>query len=846
MVERYLNGTWKLRWCDGQRGGMPHYIHTPNEPAYADILDMPKEISDDYDAIKWIDATVPGEVHMDLMQAGIIESPYEGTGVLQCRWVEECYWFYRRVFDAEDIYKNRFAKLIFMGLDYGAVIYLNGKEIARHNNAFYPCEIDVSDMLLPKGNVLLVRLESGLFSVCEKPIRDYYTATMSIDVLLHKRNWLRKTQSQAAWDWSPRLLNIGIYKPVILKASNKMIVDTIALNASLNEELNTGTIKARAFVSEHDRDIGKISLNIMVNGKKYVFTYDEIPNDGVLEARLSVDNPRLWWPAGYGEQSLYTVDITINSDDETIYTQSKEVGFRHISVNQQPHPKEGNYFIFEINGEPIFLKGSNLVPNDLITAAITPERYKRLVELALKANFNFLRVWGGGLYESDDFYELCNRKGIMVWQEFIAACAVIPIEDKQLLESIKKEAVYQMRRLSCHPSLIAWCGNNEIGWAEKQYDNFHVGEDRELYHRIFPEILAKEDPEKYYQPTSPYTQGYDDYNTQIAGDQHPWGVGFGNKDSRDYEKYVCRFPNEGGILGPVSLKTTMACLREGDAIHSFSWQIHDNMLENSSSSTSPDNDVRFWMNKNVREMSIEEYVYAGGFVQSEGLKRYIDNFRRRKYDSSAAVFWMYNDCWPAVRSWTIVDYYLNVTPSYYPVRRAFLPVAPVIAFENDKYTIYAVNDTLNVFEGELHYGVFSTDGNYIKDEKKTIAIDANGSYEIISLDGSISGGKETLVFACLYDACGELIARTRYTDKLYSELKLPDAQITVTKCDGGYKFYSDKFVMGVCIGLNGDERIDDNFFDLFPNQQYFVRADIERDNPILFDLNRFMKKQIEM
>lgn len=838
-----MNGEWKIKWSDGQRGGMPNYIHEPGQNKEVHVLGMKRMIDESFDAVKWIDACVPGEVHLDLMKAGMIESPYKGLGVLHCRWVEECIWFYRREFDLPELSGSRFAQLVFEGLDYAAIIYLNGEEIGRHENAFYPCTIDVSGMLKPSGNILIVQIESGLFTVSEKPIREYFTATMSMDILLHKRNWLRKTQSQMAWDWSPRLMNVGIFLPVTLKTSEEMIVDSVALTSILSETLDRGELHVRVFAGQFDKDLENINLVITAGGITQEFAYDKMPADGMMSADVTVDTPDLWWPAGYGKQNMYNVGISVRINGREVFYQEKKTGFRHVRVNQDAHPEKGTYFIFTINHHPVFMRGANMVPNDMITAAISPTRYRKLLDLALEANFNFLRVWGGGLYESDDFYDLCNEKGIMVWQEFVAACAVIPANDPDMLESVSKEALYNIRRLSAHPSLVAWCGNNEIGWGCIGQDDFHCGEDNILYDEIFPSLLRSEDPDKYYQPTSPYSKFSNDYNEETTGDQHPWAIGFENKDSRGYEKFACRFPNEGGILGPVSLKTMKDCLREGESIHSFSWQVHDNMEENWVPGSSPDDDVRFWTALDPREMTLEEYVYCGGFVQGEGLKRYVDNFRRRKYNSSGAVFWMYNDCWPATRSWTIVDYNLNKTPSFHPVRRSFEPVSPVIALEDGKYTVYGVNDILEDWEGSIQFGAFYADGRYFADKKQDVILAGNASTVIDRMEFTETNAEQIFIFASLYNKNNELVARTRYNNLKYSELRLKPSLISVEKTPDGYILTSDVFVMGVCLGLDGDEKVGDNMFDLFPGQPYNVKASGLGNNPVIYDLNTFLKSK---
>ena len=349
-----LDGQWKIRWCDGQRGGMPHYLHQAGEDKEAYVKNLPREIAEEeHNPRFWMDATVPGAVHLDLVRAGVIDSPYEELGVLKCRWVEECLWFYRREFDAGEIWNARHVLLVLEGLDYGAVVFLNGKEAGRHSNAFYPCEIDATGLLRPEGNVLTVQLESGLYSVAEKPVRDYYTATMTVDILLHKRNWLRKTQSQMAWDWSPRLMNIGIGGSVVLLADDDLLIRSVALTPSVDRDFREGHVRVRAFASGYQGGCGRpaadapaATMEITIDGRNHAFSFDAIPQHGVLEADVTVDAPRLWWPAGFGDQHRYGLTVRVLVGGRTVYQTERWIGFRHVEVDQSPHPEKGRYFRF--------------------------------------------------------------------------------------------------------------------------------------------------------------------------------------------------------------------------------------------------------------------------------------------------------------------------------------------------------------------------------------------------------------------------------------------------------------------------------------------------------------------
>ena len=817
-----LNGKWKIRWSTGQRGGTPFVIkNTDDHDHMNEVLGIKRKLPGSYNGRGWLDATVPGDVHLDLMKHGLLDDPYVGINIFKARWVEECIWHYRRTFDVPDEALQGKAALTFKGLDLTAIVYLNGEEIGRHNNSFCSCVLDVTGKLKPKDNELLVRLESGLFDVCERPIRNAYTATGSMDILLHKRLWLRKPQSHTEWDWSPRLLNVGITDDVYLSFDSSVIIAQASVRQKVSGDLSSAVIEGRLFsVCTADKD-ARYRMVIEAGGQKEEAVYCEIPDEG-FHASVMLKQPNLWYPIGYGPQNLYTVKLTLYVNERLTYKRQMITGLRRVEVMQTEHPVKGHYFIVNINNIPIFIKGANFVPNDIITAAITRERYDKLTDLALEAHFNILRIWGGGLYEADDFYELCDRKGILIWQEFISACGPLPTEDAEFLQNLKKEAVYNIRRLSIHPSLIVWCGNNEIAPYTSP-----------LYMEIYPRLLAEEDPEKYYQPSSPYTSNKlknvpkDNCNWDYAGDQHPWSVGFLNKDHRDYRRMECRFPNEGGILGPVSLPTLLKCTDgKGDYTNSMNWEIHDNMEHFWKDGSSPDEDTAFWLNLKPTDLTLPEYVFGGGFVQGEGLSEYIDNFRRRTFDSSSAIFWMFNDCWPCARSWSIVDYYLNRTPSFYHVKRAFRPLRVVLVQENpnEDVQIFGINGTMNLFEGKLIYGVFNSNGQMNINKTCKVKLPPNGSIPIERIPASLAKGT-VIPFAVLYASDGREISRNRLLNLRYYEYPLAKPNIRITQQKDVFTFMSDTYVMGVCLDLSGNIPLEDNMFDLYPTIPYQIHMD---------------------
>jgi beta-mannosidase len=804
-----LNGKWTLRWYDGERG--PRDL---------------KMLESEFDQRRAIPATVPGSVHLDLMKAGWIKDPNDGLNALECRWVEERFWYYRRTFTARSLRRGQKAFLVFEGLDLAATVSLNGKEIGTHANAFYPCRMDVTASLVKGTNVVVVKLDSGIFHAMDRSA-DGYNVNMSSR--LTKRPWLRKAQFSSNWDWSPRLLNVGIHGDVRLEIVESFRFDQTTVLTEVSEDYSTGTVTARMNLEGFEEKPIKAVMRVEVVEVGVSARTDVEIKKGAcrVEAKVVVPGPRMWWPIGHGTPFRYTVKATLTPVRGEKVEAFRKVGFRRVRVNQDPHPEKGRYFTIEVNGRPIFCKGGNFVPADMIPARIDRKRYRVLIDRAIESNSNFMRVWGGGLYEHDDFYEECDRRGLLVWQEFIFACAKYPTTDEKFLADVKREAQYQIRRLAHHPSLVVWCGNNEM-----EQGNYHWGYDKgvahpdyALFHMVLPRLLKENDGTRYYQASSPMSPDLQDPLLNEVGDQHPWSIGFTNNDFREYRKMVCRFPNEGGILGPNSLPTVLRCLPAGQRkVGSLAWETHDNSVSYWGNGYHQDKMLGQWLGLDTSKLSIEEYVYWGGVIQGEGLTDYIRNFHRRMFSSASAIFWMYNDCWPTVRSWTTVDYDLRRTPSFHPVRRAFAPVNVVVVAEEGakEVVVYGVNETREPVAATLRYGVFRLAGRYPLDRRQEVVLAPNASTRLAAFPRRLwTKPNASAAFAVLTSG-KEIIARDRLILPFFKEMRWPRANVRVACRDGNATFTSSTFAWRVCLDLDGEKKLADNFFDVYPGQPHTI------------------------
>ena len=519
------------------------------------------------------------------------------------------------------------------------------------------------------------------------------------------------------------------------------------------------------------------------------------------------------------------ISVYDQSREELVGEQTKKVGIRQVIIDQSPF-EGGKHFKITVNGNRVFAKGGDFIPVDMIYSQITRQKYEKVINLAIENNFNAFRVWGGGLYESDDFYDLCDEKGLIVWQDFIAACATYPSFDPEFLKNYIKEIKYNIRRMAHFASIVLYCGNNEIemlmGAGTENVDRLANFTDASLYYVILPRVLYEEGEERYYHPSSPYSAPGVPPKSYLMGNQHLWGFFYHMFRFRDV---ACTFPNEGGLLGPTSLPCTVACLGDGQQyLHSFDYKLHDNCECDRSRWTPELHAVEQYLGIPFQKYqhSIPDSIYYLGFVHGEGLYEYLINFRRRMSDfTSAAIFWMFNACWPEVRSWGTVDYLGNRTPAFWSVKRALSPIAAEFAEEEICYSIYGINDRLTDKKGKLTYGYMLPCGD-IKLQTVNVTLSANGARVIARLEkADLPEGAIPLLEL---EIDGEPLFRRRWINREHKLIGLEKTDILVTKhANGSATYFSKKPVFGVCLDLDGDDgTLSDNFFDLYPNRPYTV------------------------
>ena len=658
------------------------------------------------DAGGWLPVDAPGDTYLALHAAGRIPHPFAAENEAACAWVKEREWWWRTTFDASPPRPDERVLIVFEGLDTFATIWVNGVEMGATSNMFLEHRIDVGALLhADQENHVVVRFTPPARMVADKRMETW--PIIADPISESKRNFIRKAQFGWGWDWGPRLPTVGIWRPVHIERQRTASLEdvrfeTLEIDAAARVAV---TVTVDAFrpapldvAIELTDDAGLLVACAMADPAR------------ANRVELFIERPHLWWTSELGKATLYTLTVTLRSSGEQLARVRQQVGIRTISLDTSADRQEPgcNFFRFVLNGVPIFARGANWVPASSFVGGLTPLDYADLLEGAATANMNMIRVWGGGIYEHDAFYEECDRRGLLVWQDFMFACAPYPEHEPAFVASVREEVAYQIRRLRSHPCLALWCGNNE-GDAVQAFMNRLTGRQEpflgDLYiHDIIPNSLAKLDPGTPYWPGSPY--GGPSHNSMRAGDVHNWTVWHGLPPTPDdvpvgtfdhspegvafarYAEDMGRFVSEFGIQAAPALATLRHWMRPE------SMELGSDGFLNRIKDHPKDKVKAMLLPVTGLPHTLQQYIDFTQIVQAEGLKFGIEHYRRRKPHCSGTLLWQYNDCWPGI-SWSIIDHDGVAKPSWYAVRRAYAPVmASFKALDDGVVELWVTNDRL--------------------------------------------------------------------------------------------------------------------------------------------------------
>lgn len=768
---------------------------------------------------QWFPAKVPGTVHTDLLANKLIPDPFIGANEKQLQWIENEDWQYQTTFTISKAeLKHQNAILHFDGLDTFAEVYLNGTKILSADNMFRTWKVDVKRVLKVGQNKLQITFASAVKKGKEEAKKLPYTLPGDEKV------FTRKAQYHFGWDWGPRFVTAGIYKKVVLRFWDNAILSQVKTNQDLT-----------------DKTLAKVVFSVDINTNK-VGQYQLKINDKTEEIQLQkgqntlsfsyeIKNPKLWWPNGLGEAHLYPFDIHLIKDMQVIDSQKVTIGLRTIELVQEKDAI-GKSFYFKVNGQPVYMKGANVIPPDSFLPRVTDSVYQSIVKNAVNANMNMLRVWGGGVYTDDVFYEACDKNGILVWQDFMFACAMYP-GDEAFLENVKQEVVDNVTRLQNHPSIALWCGNNENdeGWHnwgwQKQYkyseaDSTKIWNDyQKLFHDLIPKTLDSLLPknENRYWPSSP-SIGWGRKESLLSGDAHYWGVWWGLEPFEMYEMKVGRFMSEYGFQGLPEKKTFLA-FTKSDELNFDSEAVKNHQKHPTGYQT-----INEYMARDYQvPTNFEDFIYVSQFLQAEGMKTAIEAHRRAKPNCMGTLFWQLNDCWP-VTSWSSVDYYGRWKAFQYEAKRSFNPILVDITANEVNYEVRVINDEPIPHHITLVEEVMDFNGNPIDGYEVEFDIEAN-SNEVLSATPKENYRAKNLRQMVISVTCTTATGKT--SKGLYYFVKPKDLQLTkpniqISKIDDfTYEITSDVLAKNVYLSSEEDTFFSDNYFDILPRQKVTIK-----------------------
>ncbi|HLP65647.1 beta-mannosidase [Flavobacterium sp.] len=767
---------------------------------------------------KWLSATIPGTVHTDLLKNNLIPDPFFGANEKKLQWIEEENWEYQTSFSiTKNEIDNQNILLQFDGLDTDAIVYLNNSKILSANNMFRTWKIEVKKLLKVGKNVLRVEFFSSVKKAKEEAKKLSYVLPGDEKV------FVRKAQYQFGWDWGPRFVTCGIWKKVSLQFSNSASISFV----KYNQKLLTKELAELEFLVQINAGVeGKFKVNLNNDSQEVVLK----KGFNTLKLNHSIQNPQLWWTNGLGEAHLYDFKISLSKSLTLIDSKSLKIGLRTIELVQEKD-KIGTSFYFKLNGVPVFMKGANYIPTDSFLPKTKDTDCQKIVQNAVDANMNMLRVWGGGVYADDTFYDECDKNGILVWHDFMFACAMYP-GGSSFLDNVKQEVIDNVSRLQNHPCIALWCGNNEIdeGWHnwgwQKQYnyskkDSTEVWSNyKKLFHEVIPKTLDSLLPktENRYWSSSP-SIGWGRKESLLQGDSHYWGVWWGKEPFEVYKKKVGRFMSEYGFQGMPNVKTLQSVVNEDEL------NLHSESIKNHQKHPTGYEIINEYMQRDyVVPTKFEDYIFVSQLLQADGMKTAIEAHRRAKPNCMGTLYWQLNDCWP-VTSWSSVDYYGRWKALHYQVKRSFENL--LISFDDDKdnYLIYVINDDLKPINGVLDIVLYDFKGKVVWEATSTGLVYGNSSkvlFEIPKKEFDEFSLNDVVLNASITDE--EKVAKSNFYFVKPKELNLSKPTIQITKIDETtIEITSDVLAKDVFLYADEDVFFSDNFFDVLPNQKVIIK-----------------------
>lgn len=671
------------------------------------------QLSAGHRSLESVDMQIPGTVLSGLLAAGKIKDPFYRTNEDATRALFWKDYVFTRTFDVdEELLAQQHIVLVCEGLDTLAEISINGTFLAKTDNMHRTWKFQAKKLLHPGKNEIQIVFRSVL-----RFIEDYpYEAHKKINYIpcgsMKGNQLLRKAHSMFGWDWGPQTIDAGIFRDIYLQGYSHTRIEDIRIHQQHAKNVSVQT---------------SITLSESVPGQKLCVELSEDGADKPLQTKLCktnadgvaavdfvIENPKLWWPNDYGDQPLYIVRTTLLDEDGTsLESITRRIGLRTLTISQEKD-EWGNEFAFCVNGVKIFTRGGNYIPDDCLYTRITEKKLDYILESCRRAHFNCVRVWGGGYYPSDAFYDLCDEKGLIVWQDLMYACNVYDVTDA-FAENCRQETYDNVRRLRHHASLGLWCGNNEIEsawdhWGDFQKETPYLRADYiRLFEEVLPKAVQEADGETFYWHSSPSSGGcFDNPDDANRGDTHYWDVWHGQKPFTDYRKYFFRFCSEFGFQSFPCAKTVNSFTLEDDR------NIFSRVMESHQKNDAANGKMLYYLSENLRyPKDLTHLLYASQVLQGMAIKYGVDHWRRNRGRCMGTLYWQINDDWPAP-SWSSIDYFGRWKALHYMAQKFYAPHAVSMTLEDHRCHVYFSNESFETTEYSLTLSIRDLSGNVLE------------------------------------------------------------------------------------------------------------------------------------
>ncbi|MBI5726348.1 MAG: glycoside hydrolase family 2 protein [Ignavibacteriales bacterium] len=783
-------------------------------------------------------AEVPGTIHTDLLKNKLIDDPFYADNELRLQWISACDWQYETKFTVPENFDTaKPIQLVFDGLDTVADIFVNDKLVGSADNMFRSFSFVVNGVLQEKNRLKII------FAAPDKYARALEEQHGKLPVALNsERVYIRKAQYSFGWDWGPVFTTSGIWRGVFLENILTPEIDSLFLR-TLKITGDSADIEIHVELSKPAPS--GASLSVTLADDENAIIHVDISTAGQQEfvIPVTVEQPELWYPNGMGQQKLYTLHAELSDEQDIITLKQVTAGIRTVTL--QLHDENSATFHFFVNGKPLFIKGANWIPAHSFLTVTADEDYRSLILKAKNSNMNMLRVWGGGIYENDVFYQLCDELGLLVWQDFMFACAAYP-EYEAFVENVKQEAVYNIKRLRQYCSLAIWCGNNENewNWYKEQHESYKNMPGHKLFAGLFPALIAELDPLTPYHVSTPFGED-DDPNSQTSGNRHQWDIWSGFTDYTEVENDRSLFVSEFGFQGPANMQTLDECIPKPERyIQSRLFEFHNKQVSGN------ERIIRFVAAQLPLETKWKDFIYIAQLNQGFAMKACLEHWRFAVPETNGAIIWQLNDCWP-VTSWSLIDSEHSPKMAYYFVKNAFAPVALGFVKHGTNYKLMGMNDTKQDVTVNLIIGAVKPDKTKVREcLNRKIVLTANVCVAL-NIENCIDDtNTDTIYVATVYDDEGGILHRAFLARQPWKYFKLPQPGIkaSITKKNKGYTVSLKAKRPAFFVDLTGDGlTFSDRGMILLPNEKITIEVESRHQQPpdrkdiTIFSLNNYLE-----